>query len=244
MPLARSLARPLRTALLVGVVGLASLSLAGCASAAAPESAPPVATDPARDSARDAFIEAGIRIGDGPVVVTLFGDSSCPYCAKLEADTGAALASRIEAGEITLVLHPMTYVSQKHGDATEYSTRSAALLFAAADAGETDAVLDLYRLMLEQQPEGDAAPPTDAQLLTMAADAGIETDLSAALSGDTWRDLADRASDFWFARTLPGTTQVLQYVPTVVVDGTVFEMIGDGTDLARLQQLIDDALAA
>lgn len=227
-----------RRAGLLGLIGATALVLAGCAAV----SADPATSDSASAEPTSVYVDQGIRIGDGPVEVILYGDTSCPYCAALEADAGDALHEHIEAGEITVVLHPMSYVAAKHGDETDYSARSAALLFAAADAGEEEHVLALYDLMLENQPEGDETAPTDEDLLSYVAAVGIETDLSDALETDEYFDLAAEANNYWLGRDIPGTGEQLQYVPTVAVDGTLFEMRGDGTDLDRLQSLIIDSL--
>lgn len=232
--------RFLRAAAVAGALTAAAMLMAGCAAAEPATTTTDAATTDAA-AARAASVEQGIVIGDGAVEVVMFGDASCPYCAALEASIGDALAERLDAGEITLVLHPMTYVSAKHGDETEYSTRAAALMWAAADAGEADDVPAFYALTLEHQPGDGETAPTDDDLLAYAAEAGVEADLSDALTGDAFRDLATEASEYWLGRSIPGTSETLQYVPTIAVDGTIFEMRGDGTDLERLTALLTPA---
>lgn len=155
-----------------------------------------------------------------------------------DAATGDEIAARLDAGELTLTLHPMTYVSEKRGDTTDYSTRSAALLFAAADAGEVDAVWPLYRLIQENQVDADGAP-TDEDLLALAAEAGVTADLSDALASDSYLDLAREANDHWLGREIPGTGQTLQFVPSVAVGSVFFEVREDGTDLSRLTEALE-----
>ncbi|GAA1467100.1 DsbA family protein [Microbacterium thalassium] len=217
-----------------GATALATIPLlAACTSAPATDAA-------TTDAAGSPLIADGIRVGDGPVTVVVFGDAACPHCMILDAEVGDTLAAAVDAGEITLELHPMTYVSEKRGDTTDYSTRSAALLFAAADAGETDAVPALYALIQENQVDETGAP-SDEELLTYAAEAGVTADLSTALTGDEYIDLARAANDYWLGREIPGTGEALQYVPSVAVDGAFFEVREDGTDLTRLEAAIADA---
>lgn len=220
----------------MGAFALATLPLlAACTAAPATDSA-------TTDAAASPLVADGIRVGDGPVEVVVFGDAACPHCMVLDAEVGDSLAAAVEAGEITLVLHPMTYVSEKRGDTTDYSARSAALLFAAADAGEVDAIPELYALIQENQVDETGAP-SDADLLAYAAEAGVTADLGDALAGDEYLALARSANDHWLGREIPGTGVALEFVPSVAVDGEFFEVREDGTDLARLQTAIADAAA-
>ena len=75
---------------------------------------------------------AGIVVGDGAVDIQLWSDPSCPHCMSLDEAIGDQLADFVSDGTVTWTLHPMTYVSAKRGDTTDYSTRAAALLFGVA----------------------------------------------------------------------------------------------------------------
>ncbi|WES63665.1 thioredoxin domain-containing protein [Microbacter sp. GSS18] len=222
-----------RRVAVAGAFALATASLLTACTSAAP-------ADSTTPEAASALIVDGIRVGDGPVEVVVFGDAACPHCMVLDAEVGDALATAVDAGEITLVLHPMTYVSEKRGDTTDYSARSAALLFAAADAGEVDAIPELYALIQENQVDETGAP-SDADLLAYAAEAGVTADLGDAPAGEEYLTLARAANDYWLGREIPGTGVTLEFVPSVAVDGAFFEVREDGTDLARLQTAISDS---
>lgn len=189
------------------------------------------AADPAPTTSADAA-SAGIVIGDGPVAVELWTDPSCPHCAVLDEAIGADLASRIQAGEVTLTIHPMTYVSAKRGDTTDYSTRAAALLFAAA--GEPDAIPALYALIQANQVS-DAGAPTDAELIAFAAQAGVTGDVSGFAAS---ADLATAANDVWLGQAVPGTDATVDHVPLLVVGGALFDVREDGTDAARFTEAV------
>lgn len=229
--------RPLPRLLGIGGLALAAVALVACQGSAAPIDAAQVSAQVENAE----LAQNGIRVGDGPVEVVLFGDAACPHCMVLDDAIGDELAERLDAGEITLVLHPMNYVSGKRGDTTDYSTRSAALLFAAADAGEEDAVPALYGLIQAHQVDENGAP-TDEDLLAFADQAGVDADLSPALSGDDYAALAQAANDYWLGREIPGTGVQLQFVPSVAIDGEWFPVQEDGSDLPRLQESVDGAL--
>lgn len=183
---------------------------------------------------------AGIVVGDGAVDIELWSDPSCPHCMSLDEAIGDDLAAFVADGTATWTLHPMTYVSAKRGDVTDYSTRAAALLLGAAAAGEDDALLPLYGLIQQNQVTADHSP-SDEELLDFAATAGATSDLSTAIAD--YASLAGAANDAWLGRAIPGTDQVVDHVPLLVIDGTVFEVRENGTDAARFAAAVDEAAA-
>jgi len=176
----------------------------------------------------------------GAVDIELWSDPSCPHCMSLDEAIGDDLAAFVADGTATWTLHPMTYVSAKRGDVTDYSTRAAALLLGAAAAGEDDALLPLYGLLQQNQVTA-AHSPSDEELLDFAATAGATSDLSTAIAD--YASLAGAANDAWLGRAIPGTDQVVDHVPLLVIDGTVFEVRENGTDAARFAAAVAEAAA-
>lgn len=207
----------------------ALITLASCSATPAPAPTTP---------APDVDAAAGIVLGTGEVEVQLWTDPSCPHCFKLDEQIGADLADAVADGTATVTIHPMTYVSAKRNDVTDYSARAAALLFAAAQAGPDDAVLPLYSLIQKNQVSQEGAP-TDADLLAYAAQAGVTADLSDAIT--EFADVATASNDAWLGTEIPGTTQVVDHVPLLVIDGEVFDIREDGTDGSRFAAAIADA---
>jgi len=159
---------------------------------------------------------------------------------SLDAAIGDDLAAFVADGTATWTLHPMTYVSAKRGDTTDYSTRAAALLLGAAAAGEDDALLPLYALIQRNQVTADHSP-SDEELLDFATTAGAASDLSTAITD--YASLAGAANDAWLGKPIPGTDQVVDHVPLLVIDGTVFEVRENGTDAARFAAAVAEAAA-
>ncbi|MBB2977180.1 protein-disulfide isomerase [Microbacterium endophyticum] len=211
-----------------------ALSLAACTSSTDPEASAPAST------AMSALAMDGIIVGSGDVEIEMWGDPSCPHCAELDKAIGSDLADFVAAGDVTMTLHPMTYVSEKRGDTTDYSTRASAVLFAVADAGETDAVLPLYSLIQANQVS-ESGSPSDDDLVQYAAQAGAAADLSTAIAD--FSATATTSNDYWLGREIPGTTEVIDHVPTLVINGNVFEVREDGTDAARFTAAVEQARA-
>lgn len=243
--------RPTLSARLLLCVALCgTLALTGCSaptddsmsrpSASVPDASPSEAGAP-RSEAPASLHDHGVTVGDGPVEVALWTDLSCPYCAMLEAETGTLISSWVADGDITLTIHPLNFVSAKHGDTTDWSTRAAGALAAVAAAGEGDAVAALYGLLQKNQAAGDGAPPTDEDILTLASRAGVTSDIRTAVETGLYADWVAASNDHWLGATIDSTSKVVEGVPILVIDGTVFE-IGD-SNAARLQAAVEASAA-
>ena len=149
----RSPARTFLSAATLSVVLAAGGSLAGCSAASgdAPTTSPTASTSDAAVVAPAHADGYGLPAGDGSARIELWTDLSCPYCRQLELATGDLIADAVAAGTATLVIHPLNFVSTKHGDDTDWSTRAASALAAVSDAGEDDRLPAFYALLQEHQ---------------------------------------------------------------------------------------------
>lgn len=216
--------------------------VSACTSAAQP--APPDVPAADEIAVPRGVVDDAFQFGHGPVVVTVFTDASCPHCKLFDVATQQDLQARVDSGEITLRLHPMNYVSAKHGDATQFSTRVMNLLAAIADSGQLERVPAVYSGVLAAQPDDETRPlPDNAQLLTIAADNGVTvtSDLREAVEDGRWDAWVQHVNDEATGQPIGDSGVTLQYVPTVLVNNTQLEIREDGTDLQRLQQLIEAA---
>lgn len=212
--------------ILIATAAVATLLLTGCTAASAGADSSPSVSTPAvvAPAGADGY---GLVTGTGPVAVNLWTDLSCPYCRALELATGATLADAIDAGRVTLTIHPLNFVSDKHGDETDWSTRAANALAAVADAGEADTLPALYALLQEHQTDDADAHPTDAEIVAFAAEAGVSADLTAAVDEQRFGAWIDASNTYWLGRTIEGTEKVVEGVPILVVDGQVLDLEGD-----------------
>jgi protein-disulfide isomerase len=217
-----------------------ALGIGGC-SQASPVAEPVQAPAAQRAEAPQGTDSYAFAFGAGPVAVDLFTDAACPYCRHFDEATRERLAALIADDEITFRLHPVNYVSGKHGDVSGFSTRAMNLLAAIADSGQVDRVPAVYGAILEAQPRDAAGPaPTDFALLEIASAQGVRlsAELRDAVESGRWNEWVQRANDAASSRTLGRTGTPLRYVPTVLVEGRQFEVRDDGTDVARLEAAI------
>jgi protein-disulfide isomerase len=153
---------------------------------------------------------AGAAFGDGPVTVDLWVDFQCPACKAFESANAESLAKRAEAGDITLVVHPLSFLDQ---NLSNNSSLPAASAFGCAiDEGKG---LEFARKLYEVQPEEN--PGTDAwttqDLIGYGNDVGI--------SGDTWATcVTDMTYEGWAQQVASSQTDAgVSSTPTVLVDG-------------------------
>lgn len=226
------------TAMLATGAALAACSPTPSSNASAPS---PQASDPSPSASAAGLIspqnadEFGLPAGDGAVRIELWTDLSCPYCQKLEAATGDMISDAVAAGRATLVIHPMNFVSAKHGDQTDWSTRAANALAAVTNAGENDRLPALYALLQEHQTLADGSShPTDDDLLGFIREAGVTTDLTNAVTTRPFAAWVSASNDHWMGSTIAGTSQVVQGVPILVIDGRVVDLsAADAIDQVR-----------
>lgn len=180
-------------------------------------------------------------------MVELFTDASCPHCASLDEAIGDEIQQRIDAGEITYRHHPVNYVSAKRADDSDFSTRVANLLAVAADHGDVDLVPAIYSAAIaEQAPTLDDPMPDDDELIALAEGAGLTVDdtVREDIVGQRWRDWVQAVNDRAVGAPVGDTGVNLTGVPTLVVGDVVFEILEDGTDLLRLQKLLDEVIGS
>lgn len=230
---------PARALLVAAAIG--SLVLTGCSSTPGPapstsssSSTPAVAAPAGADG-------YGIPSGTGAVSIELWTDLSCPYCRQLEEVAGSVITDAVASGAATLTIHPLNFVSTKHGDTTAWSTRGANALAAALDAGDADAIPALYAALQQHQTMADGqSHPTDEDVLAFAAEAGVTSDIADAVTSQRFADWVDASNEYWLGRTIAGTDQVVKGVPVLVVNGTVVDVSAPDVP-GTLQKLIAGA---
>lgn len=172
-----------------------------------PESSAPVPTT--AKTGWDAS-KGTIAIGDGPARIDVWFDPMCPYCAKFDEAQRENLAEWSSGGKAQVVLHPLAFLDRA-SEGSAYSTRADTVLVAAAQqdvAKVLPILLDLY----EHQPEEHTAGLTDAQLVDIADQHGV----------DATGALQDRAHDALFAKLSADAfsgSDAITGTPTMRVDG-------------------------
>lgn len=185
------------------------------------------------DAAQPALVQeqgGGIVVGDGPVDVTVWEDFQCPFCKSFEQANGEDLRKRVDAGDITLTIHPLSFLDAKLGNTS--SALAANAFGCVADVGAQQA-LDYHLTLYENQPEEN--PGTEAwtseQLIGWANDVGATgSEVEDCINSMTYEGWVDQVQTSMSDEGITGT-------PTVFVDGETFDwQNGD------IEATIDDAL--
>lgn len=141
----------------------------------------------------------GISFGDEGPLVEVYLDFYCEPCAELDTRVGDAMVELVRAGEMTLVLRPVKFVSP-------FSSRVAAALSCTVGSGQTLAYQEAIFTNLE------GTMPTEA-LVTLAGDLGVED------PGFEECVTARESARFVNATTREARDRGVEGVPAVFVDG-------------------------
>jgi protein-disulfide isomerase len=180
---------------------------------------------------------AGAAFGDGPVTVDLWEDFQCPACKAFESVNAESLDKRVAAGDITLVIHPLSFLDQNLGN--DSSLLAASAFGCAIDAGKG---LEFHNTVYENQPAENPGQDawTASDLVGWGNQVGITGgDWETCVNEVTYRGWAEQVAS---SQTDAGVTST----PTVFVDGTAaWKSGGDSgpffTSPDALNALIDSA---
>ena len=172
----------------------------------------------------------GVVVGDGPVDVTVWEDFQCPFCKSFEQTNGDMLRQRVDNGDITLTIHPLSFLDAKLGN--DSSSQAANAFGCVADAGQKQA-LDYHLTLYANQPTENPGTPawTTEQLIGWGNDVGVE--------GTTFEDCVNNLTYQGWVTQVQSTmgNEGITATPTVFVDGQEFDV-----QKGDLQATIDKAL--
>ncbi|GIG36970.1 DsbA family protein [Cellulomonas pakistanensis] len=195
---------------------------------------------------------AGVGVaGEGDVVVDVYADPACPWCARFDAQHAEALLVLVADGGVTLVHRPLAFLDDRFGGT--YSTRAVHALAVVADGSPEHYVDVLHALMAHQPDPDDTEALTDLEIADLARAAGVpeavverftavaETpfEVATADGGTERRTATSRVLAPWVAAATHRAALDLGAVrvPTILVDGVPVE---DWDETGRLA----DAIAA
>lgn len=171
-----------------------------------------------------------IIVGDGPAVLDTYIDFMCPICGQFEDLYGETILEQVDAGEITLNIHPIS-ILDRASQGTQFSTRAASAMYCVAEESPDDAVAFMQQMFVKQPAEGTEGL-TDSEIVDIAKGVGAEAAADCIADG-TFTD---------FVSAMTGKTPVREGAagigtPTVVLDGEILTLTGDpAADLtARLK---------
>lgn len=173
----------------------------------------------------------GVVVGDGATEVNLWEDFQCPSCKAFEAQFGDTLRKRVDSGDVTMTIHPLSFLDQNLGNTS--SALAANAFGCSADVGQQEA-LDFHLTVYANQPAenpGQEAWNAD-DLIAMGNQVGIE--------GDDWEScVRDQPYSDWVKQVASSQLDAgITSTPTVLIDG---EKV---TDITGFEKALEEAIAA
>ncbi|MEU4387658.1 thioredoxin domain-containing protein [Promicromonospora sp. NPDC023805] len=162
---------------------------------------------------------------EGAKTLDVYVDYMCPICGQFESLNNASITEMREAGDLTLVVHPVSILNRA-SQGTEYSTRAASAAAWVADKAP-EQFNAFHEALFASQPEENTPGLSDEQLAQVAEQAGVPADVAAGIASgdadDTYAEWVTASSE------VAGSTKSLLNAeggfgtPTVVIDGERFE---------------------
>ncbi|WP_020017282.1 DsbA family protein [Promicromonospora sukumoe] len=162
---------------------------------------------------------------EGAKTLDVYVDYMCPICGQFEQTNSASIAEMREAGDITLVVHPVA-ILDRASQGTEYSTRAASASAWVADKAP-EQFSAFHDALFASQPAENTAGLSDEQIAQVAEQAGVPADVAAGITDGDAKDTFEE----WVAASTEAATsdealanaQGSFGTPTVLIDGERFE---------------------
>lgn len=162
---------------------------------------------------------------EGAKTLDVYVDYMCPICGQFESLNGASITEMREAGDVTLVVHPVT-ILDRASQGTDYSTRAASAAAWVADQAP-EQFSAFHEAMFVSQPEENTAGLSDEQIAQVAEQAGVPADVAAGIADgdahDTYEEWVKAATEEAQSDESLLNAEGGFGTPTVVVDGERFE---------------------
>lgn len=180
------------------------------------------------------FDDGYLAVGTGKTTVDTYIDPMCPYCGEFEQANGRTLGKLVNAGTITLRVHPLNFLDRS-SQGTKYSSRAGSALTCVA-ASDPRATLTFLSALYQNRPEENSKGLGDAKLTSLAHSVGA-TDVDACITSHTYAVWISRFTDKALNGPIPGANiPSIQGTPTILVNGRAYT--GSITDTAALSKFI------
>ena len=172
------------------------------------------------------------RVENAPTVAEYF-DPLCPGCAALNRQVDPTLKALVDAGQINLELHPMSFMDQLSTD--EYSSRvSGSIAYIASHDDNPDHLIAYMEAIYAEdfQPKEGTTnyqPVSDAKLKAQALKAGVPTAIVDKAFGRQYQKWLDAVNDYTPKRpelwNTEGSDKGAMTTPTVTINGKALNMV-------------------
>lgn len=174
--------------------------------------------------------DGAVRFGaeDATVVLQVVEDFQCPACRQFEDTSGDVLTEYRDSADVAVEYRPIAFLD--NASTTEYSSRALnASMCVLADSGK-DTWMDYHEALYANQPDEGGAGLPDAELTSMAVEAGASDAVSSCID--------DRTYDDWStSQTEKVLADGVQSTPTLFVNG---DPIG-ASDPASIRSAVEAA---
>lgn len=178
---------------------------------------------------------AAFIVGDPQATITVdvFEDFTCPACKEFEGQSGTSLAAAVQAGQLRVRYHLLTFMDEK-SPSGDYSSRGAGAILCLARGGDDVAVFNRLHAELFAKAGGDS-DPDNAAIAVMAAQSGASEATQKCIADGAQIDAA-RAMGEASRQQLGNSNDGRVATPTVLVAGEAIEGINEGN--AWIEKLI------
>ncbi|KAB8291981.1 DsbA family protein [Bifidobacterium avesanii] len=177
---------------------------------------------------------------EGVPTVEFYMDFICPGCGNMERSTGETNIKMVEAGQINLEVHPLSFMDSYSTD--NYSTRAANAVINVAEQDPTHLlafIQALYSQDFQPQEGSNYVATSDAQIQQQAVKAGVSEDLAKTISDGKYNDWIAAETQVTINRkelaNVSGRYKGQVSTPIVTINGTYWDWnsIDTGTTLAQ-----------
>jgi len=179
---------------------------------------------------------------DATVNIVTYIDYACPICKNFEEANAEQMKSWVTSGDATLEIHPIS-ILDRVSLGTKYSSRAANAAVCVANY-EPDQYMAVNDALFAGQPEENTSGLDTAELKTLVADAGADSDeVASCIQDKTFSDWVTSATDLVTSGSLASDT-VTEFVgtPTVLVNGELYQ--GSVTDADAFASFVAEVAAA
>ncbi len=169
-------------------------------------------------------------VAKAPTVATYF-DPLCPGCGNFNREADKTLISMVNAGQINLEIHPMSFLDKF--SAGHYSTRvTGAIMYIASYDNNPQHLLQFVNSIFSEefQPEEgkDQKPVSNEELIKLAKESGISDEIASKAFDRKylkWQSLInDCTPDFKELLNVSGTNKGSMTTPTVTINGKLLDI--------------------
>ncbi|GIG65278.1 DsbA family protein [Phytomonospora endophytica] len=151
-----------------------------------------------------ATVNYGFQTGNGPVTVDLYVDFMCPACKAFEQTYEQQLQQAAQAGQITLIKHPVAILNRM-SQGTDYSTRAGASSVCAANDGK---FTEFSTALFAAQPQENTSGLTNGELTDIGKGVGLGDTFANCTNAQTYAAWIDKGTEKASEDGLSGTPYV------------------------------------